>query len=128
MSVVSQVVVAISSKETLEIVERWQFNLDVLSGGIATQNLETKKEIQAIIRQITASVTFLPELEPHMYTVNVLVYADAQAQIPKEWHDNFGDGKLVLGDYVETVKLKSFSTVGYKVGASVCYKFGSKGE
>src|ERR1700721_1775331 len=49
---------------------------------------EIHAEIQAIIRQITASVTFLPMLEGRC-TFNVLVYADADANVPdEEWGDS----------------------------------------
>ena len=45
-------------------------------------------EIQAIVRQITASVTFLPLLnEPCSF--DLLVYADSQATVPVTWEDRW---------------------------------------
>ncbi len=42
------------------------------------------QEIQAIIRQITASVTFLPLLED-VCTIDLLAYTDKESEIPIEW-------------------------------------------
>ncbi len=42
---------------------------------------DIQSEIQSIFRQITASVTFLPQLEGDC-TFNVLVYADADSEVP----------------------------------------------
>ena len=41
-------------------------------------------EIQAIIRQITASVTFLPMLEDKC-TFDLLVYTKADSAVPQQW-------------------------------------------
>jgi mitotic spindle assembly checkpoint protein MAD2 len=47
---------------------------------------EITQEIQAIIRQITASVTFLPLLnEPCSF--DLLVYADKNTTVPVTWED-----------------------------------------
>jgi mitotic spindle assembly checkpoint protein MAD2 len=79
---------------------------------------EIHAEIQAIIRQITASVTFLPMLEGRC-TFNVLVYADADAKVPdEEWGDS--DAKEVKN--AENVKLRSFSTMNHKIDTMVSYR------
>ncbi|ODV86115.1 hypothetical protein CANARDRAFT_197183 [[Candida] arabinofermentans NRRL YB-2248] len=126
--VISKLVVAISSKELNEVVERWQFDLEVnqntgLNEGddqtTNKSNDQIQKEIQSIIRQITASVTFLPELEGE-HTFNVLVYASPNCTIPSEWGDS--DAKELVGGNVENVKFRSFSTDNHKVGALVTYK------
>lgn len=63
------------------------------------------QEIQAIIRQITASVTFLPLLnEPCCF--DLLVYADKEATVPVTWEDS--DPCFISN--AELVKLRSFST------------------
>jgi len=63
------------------------------------------QEIQAIIRQITASVTFLPLLnEPCCF--DLLVYADQNASVPVTWEDS---DPCYISNY-EEVKLRSFST------------------
>lgn len=66
---------------------------------------EVTQEIQAIIRQITASVTFLPLLsEPCVF--DLLVYADKEATVPVTWEDS--DPCLIAN--AEQVKLRSFDT------------------
>merc|ERR1712150_255246 len=66
---------------------------------------ETHNEIQAIIRQITASVTFLPLLnEPCSF--DLLVYVDKKADIPRKWEDS--DPRYIMNS--QNVKLRSFTT------------------
>ena len=78
---------------------------------------EIQSEIQSIFRQITASVTFLPQLDGHC-TFNVLVYADADSEVPLEWGDS--DAKEIKG--AERVQLRSFSTSSHKVDTLVSYR------
>ncbi|KAL1993910.1 hypothetical protein VTN49DRAFT_2579 [Thermomyces lanuginosus] len=139
---ISKLVVVITSKETGEHVERWQFDVQIL--GKAAQGRSSRKqadkenaapgdaemapthektekeiqeEIQAIFRQITASVTFLPVLDGNC-TFNVLVYADADSEVPVEWGDS--DPKEIENG--EKVQLRSFSTNSHRVDTLVSYR------
>ncbi|KIV82916.1 hypothetical protein PV11_04981 [Exophiala sideris] len=140
---ISKLVVVITSKETGEHVERWQFDVQMLNK--TSKHRSTKKasdkenaapddatppepepekteaqiqeEIQAIFRQITASVTFLPVLDGNC-TFNVLVYADADSDVPIEWGDS---GAKEIRDG-EKVQLRSFSTSNHKVDTLVSYR------
>jgi len=140
---ISKLVVVITSKETGEHVERWQFNVDIFnktskqkSSGKAVDKenaapsepepadsvpekteAQIQEEIQAIFRQITASVTFLPVLDGNC-TFNVLVYADADSDVPVEWGDS--DAKEIKNG--EKVQLRSFSTSNHKVDTMVSYR------
>jgi len=78
---------------------------------------QIQEEIQAIFRQITASVTFLPMLDGNC-TFNVLVYADADSEVPLEWGDS--DAKEIKNG--EKVQLRSFSTTNHKVDTLVSYR------
>lgn len=78
---------------------------------------QVQEEIQAIFRQITASVTFLPMLDGNC-TFNVLVYADADSEVPLEWGDS--DAKEIKN--AEKVQLRSFSTTSHKVDTLVSYR------
>ena len=78
---------------------------------------EIQDEIQSIFRQITASVTFLPQLDGNC-TFNVLVYADADSDVPLEWGDS--DSKEIKDG--EKVQLRSFSTSNHKVDTLVSYR------
>ncbi|KAJ6112180.1 Mitotic spindle checkpoint component mad2 [Penicillium sp. IBT 18751x] len=140
---ISKLVVVITDKETGEHVERWQFDVEIFKssksssarkagdkenaapGDAASQaeqitektEKEIQEEIQAIFRQITASVTFLPVLDGDC-TFNVLVYADADSEVPVEWGDS--DAKEIKN--AEKVQLRSFSTNNHRVGTLVSYR------
>ncbi|OQN95782.1 hypothetical protein B0A48_17972 [Cryoendolithus antarcticus] len=78
---------------------------------------EIQAEIQSLFRQVTASVTFLPMLDGNC-TFNVLVYADADSDVPLEWGDS--DAKEVKN--AEKVQLRSFSTNSHKIDTMVSYR------
>ena len=78
---------------------------------------EIQAEIAAIFRQITASVTFLPQLAGDC-TFNVLVYADADSEVPVEWGDS--DAKEIANG--ERVQLRGFSTASHRVDTLVSYR------
>lgn len=78
---------------------------------------DIQKEIQALFRQITGSVTFLPMLDGNC-TFNVLVYADADSEVPLEWGDS--DAKEVKN--AEKVMLRSFSTNNHRIDTQVSYR------
>jgi len=140
---ISKLVVVITSKDTGEHVERWQFDVQIFNKGSSKKSskktadkenavpeeempapvekteAEIQAEIQSIFRQITASVTFLPQLEGDC-TFNVLVYADADSDVPMEWGDS--DAKEIKNG--EKVQLRSFSTSNHKVDTLVSYRVG----
>ncbi|CAF9907231.1 Mitotic spindle checkpoint component mad2 [Imshaugia aleurites] len=142
---ISKLVVVITSKETGEHVERWQFDVQIFNRpSKKTSSKDTSKppdkenaaptdtpdpppektekeiqlEIQSIFRQITASVTFLPQLDAGNCTFNVLVYADADSEVPMEWGDS--DAKEIENG--EKVQLRSFSTSNHRVDTLVSYR------
>jgi len=121
--VLQKLVLVIASVETREALERWTFDIQQEAGGDMgmrppqKDNKEIMKEIQAIIRQITASVTFLPLLdEPCSF--DLLVYTNADSSTPTNWEES--DPRYINNS--ETVKLRSFTTTVHKVGAMVSYR------
>ncbi|MCJ1261723.1 Mitotic spindle checkpoint component mad2 [Lobaria immixta] len=137
---ISKLVIVITNKETGDHVERWQFDVQIFNKPSKkptaqkpadkensapttspTQpdktDVEIQREIQSIFRQITASVTFLPQLDAPC-TFNVLVYADADSDVPMEWGDS--DAKEIAN--AERVQLRGFSTGSHKVDTFVSYK------
>ncbi|KAL4784761.1 DNA-binding protein [Aspergillus varians] len=140
---ISKLVVVITDKETGEHVERWQFDVEIFGKKSRSQSTrkagdkendtpahadpqavdvertekQIQEEIQAIFRQITASVTFLPVLDGDC-TFNVLVYADADSDVPVEWGDS--DAKDIKN--AEKVQLRSFSTNNHRVETMVSYR------
>ncbi|EMG46908.1 MAD2 Spindle assembly checkpoint component MAD2 [Candida maltosa Xu316] len=127
-SQMNKFVIVIVSKSDLTNVERWEFNVETRDAEPQQQEHEKpreeiQKEIRAIIRQITSSVSYLPVLKDDEYTFNVLVYTDPNTTAPIEWCDTQGDGRILTGDNVDDVKFASFSTDIHQVGTSVSYKF-----
>lgn len=86
----------------------------------APTEAEIQAAIAALFRQITASVTFLPQLDAGAHTFNVLVYADAAAEVPLEWGDSVDGGKEIVGG--ERVMLRGFSTGMHEIGTVVDYR------
>lgn len=124
--IISKLVIVIISKETGQVVERWRFDLDGSVGQPSSEvqaeakaNQQIQKEIQSIIRQITASVTFLPELQGDQ-TFNVLVYANPHCKAPEDWKDS--GAKELEGGSIENVKFRSFSTDQHSVSTYVTYR------
>jgi len=120
---VQKIVLAISSVETKETLERWTFNVETDQDTLSTGKTKEKSEkvimgeIQAIIRQITASVSFLPLLQENC-TFDMLIYTNNDAQIPNTWEET--DAKFIANQ--QDVRLRSFTTKVHKVDAMVSYK------
>lgn len=124
----NKLVLCIVDKDEGEVVERWAFDVHHYGKDENTNDKqahepivpsETQNQIRALIRQITASVTFLPDLANEgNFTFNVLAYTDADAKVPLEWSDS--ESKTIKD--AETVQFKTFSTDDHKVTAQVSYK------
>ena len=135
-----KLVLVISSVRTRETVERWVFDIETDSeigleeneenvkptgggkGGEKNKKYEKSKqditnEIAAIMRQIAASVTFLPLLEDEC-SFDLIVYTNKDSETPQEWEES--DPRFIRN--AETVKLRSFSTKVHSVEAAVAYK------
>mmetsp|Transcript_52550 Transcript_52550/g.139981 ORF Transcript_52550/g.139981 Transcript_52550/m.139981 type:complete len:226 (-) Transcript_52550:278-955(-) len=126
-SQVRKFVMVIVSQVTGATLERWTFALQVTSEAAGKDEVPQtqadvvtcQKEIQAVIRQITASVTFLPLLEDSC-TFDLLVFTDTWAEVPPAWDET--DAMNIVGGS-EEVKLRSFSTKMHRVEGFVSYKF-----
>lgn len=87
-------------------------------GGRGSKTVkEVHDEIQAIIRQITASVTFLPLLNESC-SFDLLIYTRKTAVVPKKWEDS--DPRYIMNS--QEVKLRSFTTSFHQVDSMVTYK------
>ncbi|KAL3877217.1 hypothetical protein ACJMK2_034954 [Sinanodonta woodiana] len=120
---VKKLVVVIKSIDTNEVLERWQFDVDcdktVLTDSKPREKSEKEisKEIGSVIRQITASVTFLPLLESAC-EFDLLVYTDKDLQVPEAWGES---GPQFIANS-EEVRLRTFTTTIHKVDTMVAYK------
>eukprot|EP01062_Namystynia_karyoxenos_P058825 TRINITY_DN50290_c0_g1_i1.p1 TRINITY_DN50290_c0_g1~~TRINITY_DN50290_c0_g1_i1.p1 ORF type:complete len:240 (+),score=80.75 TRINITY_DN50290_c0_g1_i1:106-720(+) len=118
--VVQRLVLVIAGADG-QTAERWQFDIEADAAAAAAGSRKAddavQREIQAIIKQITASQTFLPLLEDEC-TFDLLVYTHANAEIPPSWE--VSDPKLVVN--AANIKLRTFSTHVHKVDTSVTYR------
>ncbi|KAG2452425.1 hypothetical protein HYH02_002668 [Chlamydomonas schloesseri] len=118
-----QLVLVITDANTSEVLERWTFdvetNQEVLAGGKAPEKAdsEIKGEIAGILRQICASVSFLPLLDTRC-SIDILVYTDNVDEVPAEWEDS--DARNIKN--AEVVSLRAFSTKVHNVKTMVAYK------
>ncbi|KAI7861131.1 DNA-binding protein [Circinella umbellata] len=126
----SKLIVVIKSRENGDILERWQFNIDSHKEEEEEEEQQrfdydreltddTKAQIRAIMRQILASVTVLPELDPDDVTFVILVHTDQDVDVPTTWGDS--DPKLIKGGG-EHVRLKPLSTSKHKITPFVAYR------
>ncbi|XP_009333220.1 PREDICTED: mitotic spindle assembly checkpoint protein MAD2A [Pygoscelis adeliae] len=74
-------------------------------------------EIRSVIRQITATVTFLPLLETAC-AFDLLIYTDKDLAVPEKWEES---GPQFVANS-EEVRLRSFTTTIHKVNSMVAYK------
>ncbi|KAI8883756.1 mitotic spindle checkpoint component mad2 [Backusella circina FSU 941] len=127
---ICKLVVVIKEVETMEVVERWHFDIhiDEESGVPMIENIppadatriqkSAEAEIRTVLRQIVSSVSYLPELTKDC-TFNVLVYANEDVEVPSNWGDS--EPNLIKGGG-EHVRLKSFSTLVHTVDTFVAYR------
>lgn len=117
-------VMVISSIEPAEVLERWTFDIQtdntLKSSTTATTTATTTQasksvkeinaEIAAVMRQIAASVTFLPLLETAC-SFDLLMYTDHGAAVPVQWEES-------APRYIpnaQHVRLRSIDTSVHKV-------------
>lgn len=122
---VDKLVVVIIDVATKETLERWDFKIEITDECKSSDRYECEndlkdiqKGIRDVIRQITASVTFLPLLE-NLCSFDILLYTDKNTCLPSnEWSDS--KPHIIVNE--ERVKLRSFSTGVHKVDTFVAYK------
>jgi mitotic spindle assembly checkpoint protein MAD2 len=118
-----QLVLVVTDAISKEVMERWTFDIETSkeakSGAAVPERPEKEitSEIQAIMRQITASVTFLPLLETRC-TIDILCYTNPIDSVPEEWEDT--DARIIANP--EIVSLRGFKTNVHGVKTMVAYK------
>lgn len=118
----------ILSKETNLVSEKWTFHVDVVTEAQENANTspcgrtmpEIQSEIQKIIKQITASVAFLPDFEEQQ-TFNILVHTLGDVKHSEDWDDATAI-KDLTGDKVESVQFNNFQTNEHNISTFVTYK------
>ncbi|PIA51372.1 hypothetical protein AQUCO_01100296v1 [Aquilegia coerulea] len=118
-----RIVLVIMSKSTGEVLERWNFSIETdkeaVEKGVSREksDKEIMREIQAIMRQIASSITYLPCLDEQC-VFDVLAYTDNDVEVPFTWIES--DPKLIANP--QMVKLHAFDTKIHKVDTLVSYK------
>lgn len=122
----------ILNKGTNEITEKWLFHINLIddnsksaSSNFDKDNFKSltviQSEIQSIIKQISSSVTFLPDFE-ELQTFKILVNTISEdIKVPKNWND-MDLMKDLVGSTVESVKFDSFCTNKHQISSFVTYK------
>ncbi|KAK2852033.1 hypothetical protein Q5P01_008309 [Channa striata] len=120
---VQKLVLVITCLETNEVLERWQFDIECDKSAKESSAPREKsmksiqEEIRSVIRQITATITFLPLLETPC-AFDLLVYTDKDLVVPDKWEES---GPQIINQS-EELRLRSFSTSIHKVNSMVAYK------
>jgi len=119
---VQKLVLVVSSVDTKEVLERWVFDIQAESPPLNGKPVEKPvkeimSEIKALIRQITASVSFLPLLTDPC-TFDLLVYTNADVNVPQAWEES--DPKYITKS--REVRLRSFTTKVHKIDSLVAFK------
>eukprot|EP00457_Paulinella_chromatophora_P009885 gb/GEZN01009966.1/.p1 GENE.gb/GEZN01009966.1/~~gb/GEZN01009966.1/.p1 ORF type:complete len:238 (-),score=56.50 gb/GEZN01009966.1/:542-1255(-) len=124
---VQKLVLVIATNKENDARERWVFDVGTdkaalqtgkVAGGVKQKTQkEIQKEIAAIIRQITSSVSFLPILETTCW-FDLLVHTAQDCKVPPTWEET---DPMFIADSSQ-VRLRSFNTSIHTIGTSVAYK------
>ncbi|EDO33364.1 predicted protein [Nematostella vectensis] len=122
---IQRIVLVISNNDKDEVLERWQFDIECdktmteESKPREKSLKDVKREIRDVMRQISATVTFLPLLDGPC-SFDLLIYTDKDQNVPEMWEES---GPRIINDS-EEVRLRSFTTTVHKVDTMVSYKSG----
>lgn len=119
----------IKNVHTKETLESWDFK--VQKEEVDDQNSDPKnptstkelkriqQEIRDVMRQISATVSYLPLLDC-ICSFDILIYTLKDCAVPTNWNET--DGVVIQNS--QTVQLRSFSTGLHKMDTVVNYKMG----
>jgi mitotic spindle assembly checkpoint protein MAD2 len=123
---VRQLVLVVNGVASGITLERWVFLVEHTSDKENSSAEEEKpskskkeisSEIAALLRQITATVTFLPMLDEQC-AFDILIYTDRDTAVPIQWEES--NPHLVKN--AAEVRLRSFDTKIHRVEAAVAYR------
>lgn len=119
--------ILIIDPRTEATLERWEITVEVEGrvdgGGLVRprhrkSEEDVRRELQAVLRQITASVSFLPLLSVPC-AFDVVVYTSPDADVPSDAWEMSNPRRVAKG---AEVPLKSFSTGYHRVGTAVTFQ------
>lgn len=120
---VHRLVLVLVRVDTKETIERWEFSIETNDEIDNEQNVEidvkkVQSDIRNIIRQITASVTYLPLIE-NPVSFDILLYTDKNSELPSQ---DWSDSTSHLIPDAQEVELNSFNTKIHALKTTVSYK------
>ncbi|KAG9394175.1 Mitotic spindle checkpoin protein MAD2 [Carpediemonas membranifera] len=121
---VERLVLVLANSTNDETIERWEFDIKTDAQAEDDEDAtsdkplkEIQKEIQAVVRQITTSSTFLPIIEVPC-SFDIILHTKQGLEMGNEWEIS---APKTIDGAVE-VKFKSFDTKLHRVETGVCYK------
>ncbi|GLG95510.1 hypothetical protein R5R35_003110 [Gryllus longicercus] len=123
---VERITLVINDVKTKETLERWDFKVQYEVGvtvgkeGEETGKKELKeiqKEIRDVLRQITATISFLPLLD-RLCSFDILVQTVQDADVPQLWDET----QPCFITNSQEVQLRTFSTSLHRMETFVSYK------
>lgn len=120
----TKVAVVIINVKTLEVMERWDFNVEYEGSPGETGDQVSEKplkiirnEIREVLKQIASSVAYLPLLDC-LCSFDIQIYTKNVENLPQEW----SEAQAAHVKNAQFVKMRSFSTNIHKVETVVTYK------
>lgn len=116
----------ITNAHTKEVLECWDFNVqqEPNEENVNPNNPQSSKELKriqqeigSVIRQISATVSYLPLLDC-ICSFDILIHTTQDCQVPEKWDET----NPVSIQNPQTVKLRSFSTGLHQVDTVVNYR------
>ncbi|KAH8390556.1 hypothetical protein KR215_005161 [Drosophila sulfurigaster] len=130
-NMINKISMVITNAHTKEVLECWDFKMQAEAGdgveaGDPTKQTSSKQlsriqnEIRDVMRQISATVSYLPLLDC-ICTFDVMIHTLQNTEIPAQWNET---GAVFIQN-AQAVQLRSFSTGLQKVDTVVNYKMSS---
>ncbi|XP_030570644.1 mitotic spindle assembly checkpoint protein MAD2A [Drosophila novamexicana] len=129
-NMINKISMVITNAHTKEVLECWDFKMQAEAGdgesNDPTKQTSSKQlsriqnEIRDVMRQISATVSYLPLLDC-ICTFDVMIHTLQNTEIPAQWDET---GAVFIQN-AQAVQLRSFSTGLHKVDTVVNYKMSS---
>ncbi|EDV97744.1 mitotic spindle assembly checkpoint protein MAD2A [Drosophila grimshawi] len=126
-NMINKISMVITNAHTKEVLECWDFKMQAEAGDGETNDptkLTSSKqlgriqnEIRDVMRQISATVSYLPLLDC-ICTFDVMIHTLQSTEVPEQWDET---GAVFIQN-AQAVQLRSFSTGLHKVDTVVNYK------
>ncbi|KAI8340081.1 DNA-binding protein [Chlamydoabsidia padenii] len=124
---VCELILLITSKTDLEVLERWQFSIrtDKATEPPKLQDeQQVTSQIKRILRQVAGAVSYLPSLDGVDCTFNIQVHVDPDTATPNAWKEE-AEPRLIEGGG-EHVRMTPLHADGREIAPYVNYRHESR--